>query len=72
MIHRGVRIEYIKPQSPAQRAGLKEGDIILSINGHAIKDVLDLMYYSVEDILKVKFLRENKKIPRLLKNMMNN
>ncbi|MDI1471673.1 MAG: DUF512 domain-containing protein [Thermodesulfovibrio sp.] len=61
MIHRGVRIEYIKPQSPAQRAGLKEGDIILSINGHAIKDVLDLMYYSVEDILKVKFLRENKK-----------
>jgi len=61
MIHRGVRIEYIKPQSPAHRAGLKEGDIILSINGHAIRDVLDLMYYSVDDILKIKFLRESKK-----------
>lgn len=61
MIHRGVRIECIKPQSSAQRAGLKEGDIILSINRHSIKDILDLMYYSDENVLKVTVLRENKK-----------
>jgi C-terminal processing protease CtpA/Prc len=30
MAKSGVRIEYIHPETPAQKAGLKEGDIIIA------------------------------------------
>ena len=33
-----VRVEQVAPQSPAQRADLKEGDVIVSVNGDAVGD----------------------------------
>ncbi len=33
---RGVKIDSVFANSPAQRAGLKSGDIVLSINGHPV------------------------------------
>lgn len=62
MAKSGVKIEHVHPSTPAYKAGLKEGDIILSINRHSIKDVLDLMFYTDEDFLKITVEREGKKI----------
>lgn len=62
MAKSGVKIEHVHTSTPAYKAGLKEGDIILSINRHSIKDVLDLMFYTDEDFLKITVEREGKKI----------
>ena len=43
-----VKINSVIPDSPADRKGITEGDILVRINGHGIKDVLDYMYYAAE------------------------
>ncbi len=40
--HFGIFINKIVPNSPAHRAGLKAGDIILGINGKQVRDIPDL------------------------------
>lgn len=35
----GVRITHIQPEAPAERAGLKEGDVIVSLGGEATPDL---------------------------------
>jgi predicted metalloprotease with PDZ domain len=35
---RGLHIEDIEPDSPAESAGLSRGDIILAVNGHSIEN----------------------------------
>lgn len=54
-----VIIEEIKEKSPAQKAGLKKGDRILSINGSRIRDFIDLLYYGSDSELKIKVKRNN-------------
>src|SRR5712692_6114062 len=39
----GVVIEAVEPGSPAEKAGLKGGDVITSVNGHAVKSGNDLV-----------------------------
>jgi serine protease Do len=36
---RGVLISEVTPNSPAEKAGLKTGDIIVELNGHPVKEV---------------------------------
>lgn len=43
-----VQITGIDPKSHAERAGIQAGDILVSINGHEIEDVLDYMFYAAE------------------------
>ncbi|MBQ8397749.1 MAG: DUF512 domain-containing protein [Clostridia bacterium] len=43
-----VTITDVLPRSRAARAGVLPGDILLSINGHAIRDVLDYRFYLAE------------------------
>lgn len=57
-----VVIDEIEEKSPAQRAGLKRGDIILSINGIRIRDAIDLLYYGNEPLLNMKLKRGNKNL----------
>lgn len=38
----GVLVLGVNDDSPAQRAGLKAGDVILSVEGHGVKDVVGL------------------------------
>jgi len=38
----GAIVASVTPNSPAAKAGLKPGDVILSANGHAVKSVHDL------------------------------
>ncbi|MGN0599861.1 MAG: DUF512 domain-containing protein [Oscillospiraceae bacterium] len=43
-----VKIQSVLKNSPAFHAGIKENDILISLNGHNIRDVLDYMYYAAE------------------------
>ncbi|MEO0276176.1 MAG: PDZ domain-containing protein [candidate division WOR-3 bacterium] len=44
-IEYGVIVTEVEEDSPADKAGIKEGDIILSIKDEKIEDVDDLIYY---------------------------
>ena len=46
-----VRIKSVEDHSPASRAGVREGDTLVSVNGHAIADVLDYDFYTAESAL---------------------
>ena len=61
----GVLIETVTPDSPAERAGLKREDVILSIDGDEIQDgdqlVNKISETSVGSDVDVEFLRDGKK-----------
>ena len=46
-----VRIKSVEDRSPAFRAGIKEGETLVSVNGHPIADVLDYDFYTAESTL---------------------
>ena len=48
-----VTVEFVEPLSHAEKCGIKKGDIIISINGHKIKDVLDYRFYMFDPVLKI-------------------
>jgi membrane-associated protease RseP (regulator of RpoE activity) len=39
---RGALVAQVTPESPASRAGIKEGDVVTAVDGHAVKDANDL------------------------------
>ncbi len=43
-----VTITDVLPKSRAARAGILSGDVLISINGHEIRDVLDYRFYLTE------------------------
>ncbi|MBO5162990.1 MAG: DUF512 domain-containing protein [Ruminococcus sp.] len=43
-----VKIKNVIKNSPAYECGVESGDMLLKINGHSIKDVLDYMYYAAD------------------------
>ncbi|RJQ44658.1 MAG: DUF512 domain-containing protein [Nitrospiraceae bacterium] len=53
-------INNILESSIAQDSGLEKGDIILSINGNPVRDVIDYMFYSKDNTLALKVQRGNK------------
>lgn len=42
---KGIEIEDVLPGSPADRSGLKPGDQLLAVNGHKLRDAIDLMFH---------------------------
>ena len=49
-----VVIKGIEPDSPAQRAGIQAGEILVSLNGHDIIDILDYRFYETNAHLEIK------------------
>ncbi len=65
-----VRITGVSARSRAHSAGLGTGDILVSINGHDISDVLDYRFYLTEKTLDIVYLRDGKKHAVTLKKDM--
>ncbi|MBQ9120926.1 MAG: DUF512 domain-containing protein [Clostridia bacterium] len=53
-----VSIGAVRPHSLAERAGIRSGDILVSINGNPIRDVLDYRFYLAEKELEIQLDRE--------------
>ncbi|GAB4373991.1 MAG: hypothetical protein Kow0042_18240 [Calditrichia bacterium] len=64
-VKHGVLIKKVIEDSPAEKAGLKAGDVITEINGRAVKDYDDLVrilnYYNPGEKVKVDYSRKGKK-----------
>lgn len=61
-ISTGIMIEQVVPNSPAEKAGLKELDVIVELDGKKVRDVLELRKYlynnkKVGDSMTVKYFR---------------
>lgn len=52
-----VEITAVAARSKAERAGLRLGDVLVSLNGHEITDVLDYRFYLAERHLVVRYRR---------------
>ena len=53
-----VKITDVLPRSRAEKAGIKPRDVLISINGREIRDVLDYRFYLAEKKVKLVFERD--------------
>ncbi|GHO93070.1 hypothetical protein KSF_031180 [Reticulibacter mediterranei] len=51
-------VREVVPESPADRAGLQPGDLIRTINGHLIRDLVDYRFYVADEDLLIGFDRQ--------------
>jgi membrane-associated protease RseP (regulator of RpoE activity) len=70
-IPNGVKFSDVKPNSPAAKAGLKAGDILIQFGDKPIKNLYDftdaLRRSKVGDVVEVKVLREGQTITASVK-----
>ena len=52
-------IASVDHRSPAQRAGIRPGEKLLTINGHEIVDVLDYRFYGYDAKCRLELLEPN-------------
>lgn len=57
-----ARIARIRSGSIAEELEILPHDLLLSINGHAVNDILDYQFYSQEDFIIMEIEKENKEI----------
>lgn len=55
-----VKISSVEKRSHAERQGIKENDVLLSVNGNNINDVLDYRFYIMDPRLELKLKRNEK------------
>jgi putative radical SAM enzyme (TIGR03279 family) len=53
-------VREVVPESPADRAGLQPGDLIRTINGQTIRDLVDYRFYVADEELTIGFERQLK------------
>ncbi|HEX6110494.1 MAG TPA: DUF512 domain-containing protein [Ktedonobacteraceae bacterium] len=51
-------VREVVPESPADRAGLQPGDLIRTINGQTIRDLVDYRFYVADEELTIGFERQ--------------
>ena len=52
-----ITVKRVDAHSPAAKGGVLIGDIIISVNGHEVNDVLDFSFYTSERIVQLKIHR---------------
>lgn len=57
-----VEVTGVVKNSAAYCAGVRKGDMLISVNGHGIRDVLDYMFYSAEQEIILVLKRGGKHI----------
>lgn len=53
-----VKITAVLERSRAKKAGLRAGDMLISINGREINDVLDYRFYLAEKVVSIRVSRD--------------
>ena len=56
-----VTIKEVETRSPAEKAGIRAGDILLSIDAHPIRDILDYRFFLTEEKIQLELEREKEK-----------
>ncbi len=51
-----AEIAYIRPNSPADKAGLNVGDDIVNINNEELRDYIDYLFLSLNEELNIKYI----------------
>ena len=51
-------VREVVPESPADKAGLQPGDLLRTINGHLIRDLVDYRFYVADEELTIGFERQ--------------
>jgi putative radical SAM enzyme (TIGR03279 family) len=51
-------IQSVDPRGAAAQAGLRQGDALLAINGHLLRDVIDAQFYGAEGALDLAWERD--------------
>ena len=59
--HNKLEIESVEAGSPAAKAGLQKGDVLLSVNASPLRDVIDFMFNKASDELEIEFMRHETK-----------
>lgn len=62
----GLVVSQVTTSSPASKAGLKQGDVIVAVNGHKIQDYVDFSTYLYSDLkvgqtVSIDYYRDGKK-----------
>lgn len=57
-----IIIQEVEEKSPAYKAGIKPDDILVSLNGNKICDVLDYRFYMTDKLLDVKIQRSGQNL----------
>ena len=55
-----VRIKSVERHSRADKAGIRADDLLISINGHKVSDVLDYRFYLAEEKIEITVSRNGK------------
>jgi putative radical SAM enzyme (TIGR03279 family) len=55
--HQGLRIQTVSVSSPSGRAGLKPGDVIITVQGQPVEDELDFSYLCADRVLEIEIQR---------------
>jgi len=53
-------INNITEDSMSQEIGLEKGDLLLTLNGHPVRDVIDYMFHAKDDVLEITVQRGKK------------
>jgi putative radical SAM enzyme (TIGR03279 family) len=57
-----LTVSFVEPGSPADRGGIRVGDLVREINGKAILDILDYQFHTAESRLKFVVERDSELI----------
>jgi putative radical SAM enzyme (TIGR03279 family) len=64
--NKGLRIASVKPRSPAFKAGLRKGDIVVSVDGNGVSDSLEFGFFSAQPLTEIQTIRGSAKICRIM------
>jgi hypothetical protein len=63
----GVAVRYVYPDSAAEKAGIRRGDVVAAINGHAVKDRDELLRqmadFQAGDEVRLQLRRDGRTLP---------
>ncbi len=57
-----TQIEYVDRSGTGFLAGLREGDTVVAVNGHAVRDPLEWRFMIAEDKLSIDISRAKKRL----------